>query len=140
LEEVILDALKQAHIASDEYYSLANAVAWNTTLEFPQSAVDEDHQLWQDCGHDFTLLCKVKQGRLVANRLSVQRVKLTFNDHGDRVPGMAQSDFLLLLDFAENGITPIIGYDFVPEATNGTKKLCIPSTVSSSTNSITEQR
>jgi hypothetical protein len=26
-EEVIMDALKQAHIASDEYYSLANAVA-----------------------------------------------------------------------------------------------------------------
>jgi hypothetical protein len=53
-----------------------------------------------------------------ANRLSVQRVKSTFGNHGDRVPGLAQSDFLLLLDFAENGITPIIGYDFVPEATN----------------------
>jgi len=78
-----MDALKQAHIASDEYsasddYSLANAVAWNTRFEFPQSAVDEDHQLWQECCHDFTLLCKVKQGRLAANRLSVQRVKHTF--------------------------------------------------------------
>jgi hypothetical protein len=45
-------------------------------------------------------------------------VKRTFNGHGDRVPGMTQSDFLLLLNFAENGITPIIGYNFVPEATN----------------------
>jgi len=106
-----MDALKQAHIASDEYYSLANAVAWNITFEFPQSAVDEDH-------HDFTLLYKVKQGRLAANRLSIQRVKRTFGDHGDRVPDRAQSDFLFLLEFAVNGITPIIKYDFVPEATN----------------------
>jgi len=56
-----MDALKQAHLASDDYYSVANAVAWNTTFEFPQSAVDEDQQLWQDCCHDFTLLCKIKQ-------------------------------------------------------------------------------
>ena len=117
-EEVILDALKQAHIASDEYYSLANAVAWNTTFEFPQSAVAADHQLWQECGQDFTLLCKTKQSKLAANRLSVERVKRTFGEHGDKVQGMAHKDFLLLLDFAANGITPIIGYDFVPEATN----------------------
>jgi len=113
-----MDALKQAHIASDEYCSLANTVGWSTTFEFPQSAVDEDHQLCQEYGHDFTLMCKIKQSMLAANRLSVERVKCIFDDQSDKVQGMAQRDFLLLLDFAENGITPIIGYDFVPEATN----------------------
>jgi hypothetical protein len=40
-----MGALKQAHKASDEYYNLADAVAWNATFELPQSAVDDDHQL-----------------------------------------------------------------------------------------------
>jgi hypothetical protein len=74
-----MDALKQAHIASDEYCSLANTVGWNTTFEFPQSAVDEDHQLCQEYGHDF------KQSMLAANRLLVERVKRIFGDQSDKV-------------------------------------------------------
>ena len=54
----ILDALQQAHIASDEYYNLKHAAAWDTTFEFPPEAISADMELWKQCSRDFTLMCK----------------------------------------------------------------------------------
>jgi hypothetical protein len=114
-ESDILDALQRAHIASDEYYNLKHAAAWNTTFEFPSEAVTADMQLWEQCSHDFTLMCKTKQGRLADNRLSEARVREVFGHDGTMIPGMLASDFDLLLEFGRTGVTPILPNDFKPE-------------------------
>jgi hypothetical protein len=106
-EADILSALQQAHIASDEYYNMTHAAAWNTTFEFPPEAIAADRMLWDQCGHDFTLMCKTKQDKLAGNRLSADRVIDIFGKDGTKIPGMLLTDFHLLLDFATNGITPI---------------------------------
>ena len=114
-EKTILDALHQAHIASDEHYNLATAAAWNTTFEFPAEAIAADKQLWDQCSQDFTLMCSTKQRKLASNRLSVERIKSVFGEDGMRVPGMLPTDFNWLLEFASNGITPILADDFQPQ-------------------------
>jgi len=117
-EDQILTALQQAHIASDGYYSVEHAKQWNTTFEFPAEAIAADAALLHSCGNDFTLMCQTKQGKLAHNRISVKRVLDTFGPQGTKVPGMMLSDFQLLLEFASNGITPPVGTDFVPQASN----------------------
>jgi len=117
-EADILNALQQAHIASDEYYNMTHAAAWNTTFEFPHEAIASDRLLWDSCGHDFTLMCKTKQEKLAGNRLSVDRIIAIFGQDGTTIPGMLLSDFHLLVDFATNGITPIVAEDFLPESIN----------------------
>ena len=112
----ILDALQRAHIASDEYYNLKHAAAYNTTFEFPQEAIDEDMQLWKQCSHDFTLMCKTKQDRLADNRLSEARVRAVFGADGTAIPGMLATDFILLLECGKTGVTPILPEDFQPES------------------------
>ena len=114
-ESDILDALQRAHIASDEYYNLKHAAAWNTTFEFPPEAINEDMQLWDQCLRDFTLMCKTKQDRLAGNRLSEARVREVFGHDGTIIPGMLASDFNLLLEFGRTGVTPILPIDFKPE-------------------------
>jgi len=114
----IRDALEQAHIAADGHYTLKHAEQWNSDFEFPQSAIDADTELWHQCSQDLTATCKAKQARLAHNRLSVQRVRQVFGNSGTKYPGMLQSDFQLLLDFAANGITPLLADDFVPQSTN----------------------
>ncbi len=106
----ILTALQQAHIASDGYYNVTHAQQWNTTFEFPPDAVAADAALVQSCGNDFTLMCRTKQGKLARNRLSVRRVIETLGPLVTKIPGM--------LEFAQNGITPPVGIDFVPQADN----------------------
>ena len=117
-EEQVLNALQQAHIASDGYYNVTHAQQWNTTFEFPPEAVAADAALLQSCGNDFALMCKAKQSKLAHNRLSVRRVLETFGPQGTKIPGMSPADFALLLEFAQNGITPPVGSDFVPQADN----------------------
>ena len=59
----ILSALQQVHIASDKYYTLAHAAAWNTTFEFPQEAIAADRTLWdQCCSQTFTFYSSLQQG------------------------------------------------------------------------------
>ena len=45
-EADIFSALQQAHIASDEYYTMVHAAAWNTTFVFPPDAIAADRMLW----------------------------------------------------------------------------------------------
>jgi hypothetical protein len=92
-EADILSALQQAHIASDEYYTMAHAAAWNTTFVFPPDAIAADRMLWDQYGHDFTLMCKTKQDKLAGNRLSADRVRDIFGEDGMKIPGMILSDF-----------------------------------------------
>ncbi len=117
-EDQILNALQQAHIASDGYYNVTHAQQWNTTIEFPPEAVAADAALLQSCGNDFSLMCRAKQSKLAHNRLSVRRVLDTFGPLGTKIPGMLPADFALLLEFAPNRITPPVGTDFVPQADN----------------------
>jgi hypothetical protein len=117
-EEQILNALQQAHIASDGYYNVTHAQQWNTTFEFPPEAIAADTALLESCGNDFASMCRAKQSKLAHNRLSVRRVIDTFGPQGTRIPGMLPADFRLLLEFAQSGITPLVGQDFVPQATN----------------------
>lgn len=113
-EELILDTLQRAHVASDDF-TLNHAKAWNTTFEFPPEALVSDRDFWHSCGKDFTLMCKTKQDRLTANKLSTERLKVVFGPTGTKVPGLLPTDFQLLLEFATVGITPIVVDDFVPE-------------------------
>jgi len=117
-DAAILSTLQQAHIASDEHYNLANAIAWNTTFEFPEDAIKADEKLWNDCSHDFTLMCKTKQAKLASNRLSVERIHTVFGNDGTKIPGLSQHDFHWLLEFAANGITPLVAPDFKAERHN----------------------
>ena len=55
-ENQVQSALEQAHMASDGYYSLKHAEQWNTTFEFPQSAIDADTELWHRCSKDLATL------------------------------------------------------------------------------------
>ena len=55
---------------------------------------------------------------LAHNRLSVRRVIETFGPLDTKIPGMLPADFVLLLEFAQNGITPPVGNDFVPQSNN----------------------
>lgn len=109
-----MSALEQAHIAYDEYYNLKHAEQWNTTFEFPQSTVDADTQLWHRSSNDLAVMCRAKQSTLTHNRLSVQRVLNAFGPSGKKYPTMLHSDFMIPLDFAANGITPMVAQDFVP--------------------------
>ena len=109
-------ALEQAHIASDGYYSQNHAELWNTDFEFPPDAIIADAQLWIDCGRDLTYMCKTKQHRLAPNRLSVEHVLQVSDDA--KYPTMLHSDFLIILDFAAHGITPILADDFKAQAQN----------------------
>ena len=93
-----MNALQQAHIASDGYYNVRHAQQWNTTFEFPPEAVAADAALLHSCRNDFALMRRAKQSKLAHNRLSVRRVIETFGPLGTKIPGM--------LEFAQNGITP----------------------------------
>ena len=44
--EIVLVALESAHRASDEYYTLRHAQAWNTDFIIPQAAIDADFALF----------------------------------------------------------------------------------------------
>jgi hypothetical protein len=63
----MLSALESAHRASDEYYTLRHAQAWNTDFVIPQTAIDEDSALFRQCGYDFTQMCQHKQHKLASN-------------------------------------------------------------------------
>jgi hypothetical protein len=95
------------HITRTGYYTLKHAEQWNTDFEFPQAAIDADEALWHQCSQDLTAVCKVKQARLAHNRLSVWRVLQAFGPLGTKYPKMLHSDFMILMDFAANGITPL---------------------------------
>ena len=114
----IRKVLEDAHRASEGYYTLKHAEQWNTDFEFPQDAIDADEALWHQCSHDLTAICKVKQARLAHNRLSVRRVLQAFGPLGTKYPKMLHSDFMILMDFAANGITPLFADDFVPQSSN----------------------
>ena len=114
-ESQILQTLQQAHIASDGYYNITNAQQWNTTFEFPPEAIAADAALLKSCAYDFTLMCRRKQEALAHNRLSLRRVIETFGPLGTKIPGMLLSDFHLLSQFAQHGITPPVGTDFTPQ-------------------------
>lgn len=114
----IRTALEEAHKAADGHYTLKHAEQWNTDFEFPQSAIDADTKLWIECSNDLTVMCKVKQAKLAHNRISVQRVLQAFGTLGNKYPTMLHSDFMILMDFAANGITPLIAEDFQPQSTN----------------------
>jgi len=101
--------LEHAHRASEGYYTLKHAEQWNTDFEFPQDAIDAE---------DLTTICKVKQARLAHNRLSVKRVLHAFGPLGTKYPKMLHADFMILMDFAANGITPLFADDFVPQSSN----------------------
>jgi hypothetical protein len=113
-----LFALKSAHRASDVYYTLRHAQAWNTDFVIPHIAVDEDTALFRQCGYDFTQMCQHKQRRLASNRLSVARIAAVFGDHADRIPGVDQRDITILREFAEYGITPPVSPKFKLESIN----------------------
>jgi len=114
----VTEALQHAHRASEEYYTTKHAQEWNTDFEFPIEALTDDTKLWHACDHDFTKMCSFKQAKLAQNRLSVQRVLSTFGATGTKYPAMQHSDFMLLLEFARNGITPIYSPTFSPESVN----------------------
>ena len=51
-------------------------------------------------------MCRYKQDKLASNRLSVERIIDLFGEDGRKLPGVAQEDVQILLDFAQNGISP----------------------------------
>jgi len=116
--EIVMAALESAHRASDEYYTLRHAQAWNTDFIIPQAAIDDDSALFRQCSYDFTQMCKIKQTRLAYNRISVQRIDTIFGQRGDKIPGVDQRDIVILKEFADIGITPPVSTNFKPESLN----------------------
>ena len=101
----ILCALQDAHRASDEYYTMRHAQAWNTDFVIPTEAVEADSALFKLCNFDFTEVCRRKQALLANNRISKERILAIFGPNGERVPGVDAKDIHILIDFAVNGIT-----------------------------------
>ena len=66
----------------------------------------------------FNHVCRHKQQLLAHNRLSTERIFSIFGKTGQRIPGVTPQDFATLLEFAENGITPIVSPGFQPESIN----------------------
>ena len=65
-DDDIMTALRAAHIAADEYYTVRHALAWNTDFVIPVEAIEADSNLIQSCGQDFAAMCRHKQ-QLLAN-------------------------------------------------------------------------
>ena len=112
----ILRALQEAHKAADEYYTMRHAEAWNTDFIIPQEAIDADSALFQECGHDFSEMCRRKQSLLAANRISKDRIVAIFGSQGERIPGVDARDVQILINFAVYGITPPTSESFKAEA------------------------
>ena len=112
----ILAALKAAHTAADEYYTVRHALAWNRDFVILIEAIEADSALFQSCGQDFAAMCRHKQQLLAHNRLSPERIFSIFGSTGQRIPGVTTHDFNTLLEFATNGITPLVSPGFKPES------------------------
>lgn len=70
--------------------------------------------LFRECGYDFPKMCRYKQ----QNRISRHRINSVFGIDGQRIPGVDLRDIDILIDFAENGITPPVAPLFKPEKDN----------------------
>ena len=114
----IMAALRAAHTAADEYYTVRHALAWNTDFVIPIDAIAADSALFQSCGQDFAAMCRHKQQLLAHNRLSPERIFSIFGATGQRIPGVTMRDFNTLLEFATKGITPLVSPGFKPESVN----------------------
>ena len=114
----ILHALRDAHQAADEYYTMKHAQQWNTDFVIPQEAIAADSALFQHCNYNFAAMCRHKQALLAANRISQERIWSVFGKNGNRVPGVDKKDVQILIEFAVSGITPPVAASFQPEATN----------------------
>ena len=87
-DQGILSALRAAHVAADEYYTVRHALAWNTDFVIPVEAIEADSTLFQSCGRDFAAMCRHKQQLLAHNRLSVERIISILGPTGQRIPGV----------------------------------------------------
>lgn len=114
----IMSALKAAHVAADEYYTVRHALAWDTDFVIPTAALEADSTLFQSCGRDFAAMCRHKQQLLARNRLSTERIFSILGPTGQRIPDVTPHDFATLLEFAKDGITPIVSSGFQPESIN----------------------
>ena len=108
----IMSALKAAHIAADECYTVRHALAWDF------AAIEADSTLFQSCGRDFAAMCRHKQQLLAHNRLSTERIFSILETTGQKIPDVTPHDFATLLEFAETGITPLVSPGFQPESIN----------------------
>jgi hypothetical protein len=114
----IMSALKAAHTAADEYYTVRHALAWNMDFVIPVEAIEADSALFHSCGHDFASMCRHKQQLLAHNRLSTERIFSILGPTEQRIPGISTKDFNTLLEFAANGITPLVSPGFKSESIN----------------------
>ena len=112
----ILQASQDAHRASDEYYTMRHAQAWNTDFVIPQEAIDADSALFRACNHDFAEMCRRKQSLLAANRISKERILAIFGHRGERIQGVDAKDVQIVIEFAVYGITPPTSESFKAEA------------------------
>ena len=91
---------------------------WDTTFLIPAEAIAADSKFFRECKYDFSKMCRYKQDKLASNRLSVARIIDLFGENGRKIPGVDQVDVQILLDFAQNGITPPVTDFFRPEKFN----------------------
>jgi len=105
-------------IAADEYYTVRHALAWDTDFVIPAAAIEADSTLFQSCGRDFAAICRHKQQLLAHNRLSTERIFSILGTTGQRIPDVTPPDVATLLEFANNGITPLVSPGFQPDSIN----------------------
>ena len=79
----ILCALQDAHRASDEYYTMRHAQAWNTDFVIPAESIEADSALFRLCNYDFTEVCRRKQALLAKNGISKDRILAIFGPNGE---------------------------------------------------------
>jgi hypothetical protein len=63
-------------------------------------------------------MCRHKQQLLAHNRLSTERIFSILGPTGQRIQGVTTHDFNTFLEFAANGITPLVSPSFKPESIN----------------------
>jgi hypothetical protein len=98
----IMSALKAAHIAAYEYYTVRHALAWDADFVISVEAIDADSTFFQSLDQDFAAMCRHKQQLLAHNRLSTDRIFSILGPTGKRIPGVTTHDFNILLEFAAN--------------------------------------
>jgi hypothetical protein len=101
----IMSALKAAHIAADEYYTVRHALVWDTDFVIPAAAIEADSTLFQSCGRDFAAMCRHKQQLLAHNRLSTERIFSILGKTGHIIPDVTPQDFATMLEFAHNAVS-----------------------------------
>lgn len=117
LEEIVGTVIDAYQVGS-ESFSIEDAVRWGGDFHFPTDIreTDEKELSSRECGNDLSKLCALKQQRLAADRLSVDKVHACITEEmvsNTAVWPTGRQDKEMLLRVAE-GLDVPVAEDFIP--------------------------